>query len=103
MKIFDSVRSKIIAKLLDSSQEDGRVGENVLHTALAVNTMLTFCERSDFVNRAIDYILKIQRNDGSWPSEPYYYGGPLKVTYWGSEELTTGICIEALTRYKEAA
>jgi hypothetical protein len=32
-----------------------------------------------------------------------YYGGPKKYYGWGSEELTTGFCIEALGRYQARA
>jgi hypothetical protein len=99
MQIFDRVRSQIIANIQQASQSDGRIGEHVLHTALAANTLLNFGECSTLLNNSIAYILSTQREDGSWPSEPYYYGGPLRVTCWGSEELTTGICLEALARY----
>ena len=39
-------------------------------------------------------------SDGS-PAEPTYFGGPAGgdlIPEWGAEELTTGLCVEALVR-----
>ncbi len=40
--------------------------------------------------------------DGSWPRAALYYSGPKKLYGWGSEELITGFCLEALLRYQIA-
>lgn len=41
-----------------------------------------------------------QMADRSWPRASLYYSGPKKRYAWGSEELTTGFCLEALLRYR---
>ncbi|WCM27088.1 hypothetical protein NDN01_24425 [Sphingomonas sp. QA11] len=58
----------------------------------------------------IDALLARQSSDGSWPRAPVYFGGRERrrdgslapahpdTPHWGSEELTTGFCIEALAR-----
>jgi hypothetical protein len=48
---------------------------------------------------AVEYIARAQGADGSWESHPLYYGGPQLSTSWGSSELTTGLCLEALHRF----
>jgi hypothetical protein len=40
--------------------------------------------------------------DGEWARAVLYYGGPKRYYGWGSEELTTGFCLEALLRYRAA-
>lgn len=97
-----STRETVLAALARAANTSGQIGENLLHTALAANTLLNFDDRSRLLDRAIAYLLENQAENGSWPSAPYYYGGPKKATSWGSEELTTGLCLEALYRYTVA-
>ena len=89
-------------RLSDSANSDGSIGDNVLHTALAVCTLLTVDPASKLVANAVQFILKQQSADGSFPAETYYYGGPQKSARWGSCELTSGICLEALARFTNA-
>ena len=77
---------------------DGGADDNAMHTALAVNTLFTLEIVSPLVGRAIEHLLATQAEDGSWPSAPYYHGGPQQSVSWGSRELTTGLCLEALAR-----
>jgi len=71
-----------------------------LQTALGVNTLLNLGAGTDaaLIDRALDYLLDTQSTGWNWPSAPYYYGGPLKAVSWGSPELITGLCLEALAR-----
>ncbi len=91
---------EILARLRGAAAGTGQIGENCLQTALAVNTMLNLGVEANaaFIARALDYLLATQSAAGSWPSAPYYYGGPKKAVSWGSAELTTGLCLEALVR-----
>ncbi len=97
---FESAAPEIAARIRNRSAASGQIGENALHTALAINTLLNFRRDSDadLVGRAVGYLSSTQAADGSWPSAPYYYGGPQKAVSWGSAELTTGLCLEALAR-----
>jgi hypothetical protein len=64
---------------------------------------------------AIDALVGAQLDSGGWPSAPLYHGGRLRrrdgsfalpeldAPSWGSEELTTAFCIEALSRWKVAS
>jgi hypothetical protein len=97
-----AVRPQMVARLRAAADGAGKIGENELHTAMAVNTLLNLGAGGDepeLLAAAVAYLLATQSADGSWPSAPYYYGGPKRVVSWGSAELTTGLCLEALSRY----
>jgi hypothetical protein len=61
-------------------------------------------------NAGIRPLLDRQLQSGAWPAAPLYHGGRARrrdgtfapphhdTPYWGSEELTTAFCIEALAR-----
>ncbi len=48
--------------------------------------------------RAARFILECQGADGLWRRE-VFYSGPKE--FWGSEELTTAMCLEALARFRQ--
>lgn len=98
---FDDLKPEILNRIKTCAHEDGRIGENVLHTALAANTLLNLGIGAEQLQLALDYISRNQKQDGSWESCPMYYGGPQRSTSWGSAELTTGLCLEALHRYRQ--
>ena len=62
-----------------------------LKTALAAATLAIFAPLSAALGRLVDSILATQRPDGGWRTCAFY-------NVWGSEELTTGFCLEALAR-----
>lgn len=101
VKSFNDLKSEIVFRLNSKAHEDGRIGENILQTALAANTLINLGIASEQLQLAMDYILRNQKPDGSWESCPMYYGGPQRSTSWGSAELTTGLCVEALHRYNQ--
>ena len=91
-------REAVIEKILRSSKDDGSFG-NELITACAVCSLANF--EYDGVTRLRDAARHLegrQRADGSWRREPMWMavfrGSSL---YFGSEELTTGLCLEALS------
>jgi hypothetical protein len=91
-------REAVIEKILRSSKDDGSFG-NELTTACAVCSLANF--EYDGVTRLRDgatYLEGQQGADGSWRRAPMWMavfrGSRL---YFGSEELTTALCLEALT------
>lgn len=78
---------------------------NALEHALAACTLHNFGHPAP-----LDPILGAQLDSGAWPATPLYHGGRTRrrdgtfaaphpdTPYWGSEELTTAFCIEALAR-----
>jgi hypothetical protein len=91
---------ELIAKKLAAARPS-----NALEHALAI-CALRYC------NRAADLsaLLALQLESGGWPAAPLYHGGRARkrdgtfapphpdTPRWGSEELTTSFCIEALAR-----
>jgi len=103
-KLRDS-QNAVINKLTLRQQKDGSFG-NELYTALAVCTLLNFeYDDSTTLNPAIDYISNRQQKDGAWARVAFYTGpeAPIPHSFWfGSEELTTALCLEALARYRHS-
>jgi hypothetical protein len=91
----------IVERILKHLKPGGCIGESVLDTALAVCALLNLNYNEPVLLPAIQFILANQTDDGNWVKRAYYYGNPIKTITFGSEELTTGICLEALSRYKE--
>ncbi len=85
----------IISRIKSIQKDDGTVGD-VLSTALAVCTLFNFADFDPNVSQAIKYIINAQAENGSWQKIGFFLDA---YRYYGSEELTTAICIEALIRY----
>jgi hypothetical protein len=98
---FSATIGNILSRLEDASCANGKIGDHVLHTALAVNSLLNLGVCPSYFDAAVGYIAGAQGDDGSWESQPLYYGGPQLATSWGSPELTTGLCLEALARVRQ--
>ncbi|MGB8700931.1 MAG: hypothetical protein WCD18_16075 [Thermosynechococcaceae cyanobacterium] len=101
-----TVRDTIIQRLTEQQHPSG-AWHNSLETAYAIATLLNF-EAIQFpgLAAAIAYLLAQQQPDGSWPNCAAW-AGPEPPTphavWWGSEALTTGICLEGLARYAALA
>src|SRR5918994_1575509 len=92
--LLGGAREAIIEKVLQRTEDDGSFGD-VLATACAVSSLANF--RYDDVARLRDaarYLQERQSANGSWRRMAMYFQ---PGRYYGSEELTTGLCIEALT------
>jgi hypothetical protein len=87
-------REPVTDRIIAMQQSEGSWG-NALQTALAVCTLLNFDKPGPYLNRGVEYLLAAQREDGSWTRIPMYHG---RSPYYGSEELTTALCLEALAR-----
>jgi prenyltransferase beta subunit len=91
---LSGARDAVIEKVLKSSKDHGSFG-NELATACAVCSLAKF--EYDDVTRLRDaarYLEQQQRADGSWRRVAMFHGSGV---YFGSEELTTALCLEALT------
>ncbi len=98
---FSTIKDEIWNKIKQEATIDGLIGDSVLTTALAINTLINFNLDSELIDLGILAILKGQNESGAWDFQPLYYGGPSKGCSFGSEELTTAYCVEALSRYKK--
>ena len=90
----------MLVRFSEQSGADGRIGENDMLTALAAGAILNFGIESELLEPTIEYLLDAQQEDGGWMSRPFYTNGsrPAQTT-WGSRELTTGFCLEAIERF----
>ncbi len=84
---LSAARADIVEQILERCQRPGLL--NPLQSALAASTLLTFEPAAPSVQDLLRSILESQRDDGGWDAYCFY-------NVWGSEELTTGLCIEAL-------
>jgi hypothetical protein len=66
--------------------------------ALAVCALINLERRTPALEVAVSRLLATQMEDGAWPAHALYHGGPNRVYGWGSEALTTALCVEALVR-----
>jgi hypothetical protein len=76
-----------------------------LSSALAAATLLNCEAEVELLDEQVDHILGTQCGDGSWPRLAFYSGPrpPLPRSVWfGSEELTTALCLEPIARYAGA-
>lgn len=92
------VKTDLINKVLNLQETDGSFGDELL-TALAICTLLNLNYYTPSLENAVDFLLKTQQPDGSWQRIPMY-GGQLDKATFGSAELTTAFCLEALVRYR---
>ncbi len=86
----------IMGKINMHSCKDGSYG-SILSTAYVVCTLLNFNHHDERIHMSAKYIIDSQDDDGSWKMERFCDGSP---RYYGSRELTTSICLEALARYE---
>ena len=92
---LSGAREAIIEKVLQLGRDNGSFGD-VLATACAVCSLANF--EYDGVTRLRDaarYLEENQSANGSWRRVAMYFQ---PGRYYGSEELTTALCLEALTR-----
>jgi hypothetical protein len=87
---------KVIENIKRLQEKDGSI-VSPLNTAYAVCTAINYGIEGDFLKSAIEYLISTQSQDGSWTKERFCDGG---VYYYGSEELTTALCLEAMSRYE---
>lgn len=92
---------KIVPRILKTLKPDGSFGEGVLDTALAIITLINWEVDLAHLDSAVQYLIGQQKRSGGWLRWAVYYGGPKKNLCYGSEEMTTGFCLEALALYRK--
>ena len=116
---LETAAPAILERLREHQRRDGSFG-SPLQTAMALCTLLNFgCFGPDQA-QSIRFLIETQAGDGSWARSCFYVGQDTDLTqewrygslrrvyehvpnlYFGSEEVTTAYCLEALSRYREA-
>ncbi|WP_316749117.1 hypothetical protein [Pedobacter gandavensis] len=99
IKEMEPAKLTITNRVLLTVNADGSFGTGVLDTALGIIVLLNGDYDSPILEQAVEFLLSRQKKSGGWPRWAVYYGGPKKHLCYGSEELTTGFCLEALALY----
>lgn len=97
VRSLDRLREPMAARIAEASGPDGRIGDTAQDTALAVCALADLGAGAAERERACAWLAGAQHEDGSWPADAFYFGGPLMDPRWGSRELTTAFCVEALS------
>lgn len=90
----------VIARLLKKVNPKSGFGKSDLENAMAIVRLLNSKYEGLELHRAVINLLKAQNKAGNWQRSIFFYLGPLKQAVWGSEEITTGFCLEALAMSK---
>jgi hypothetical protein len=98
---LEPIRIPIVQRILATVKDNGSIGEGLLDTALAIISLIKLGHHSEVLDRAIRYLISQQGEYGEWARWALYYGGPKKLQCYGSEEITTGFCLEALSLYQK--
>jgi hypothetical protein len=95
---LEPIREQAIARVRAAANADGSIGSHVLDTALAACALHAWGAEGPELVAARAFLLEAQHADGGWPSGPMYNDSPWAAHTWGSRELTTGFCLEAILR-----
>jgi hypothetical protein len=100
VKKLQPVVDTIIERINVTAAANGQLGKSIFDTALGAITLINLGCKSGELHRAIDFLIKNQGKHGEWPRWLFFYVNPEMPYGWGSEELTTAFCLEAIARYK---
>lgn len=87
--------ARVPPHLLAHQAGDGSFGHE-LDTALSLTALLDAGHRGEGLEAAGRWLLRRQRPDGGWLARTFFCD--FQPTYYGSEELTTALCAEALAK-----
>lgn len=102
------VLREVLAKKITLLLDNGTFIRSSMHSALAICSLLNVNYNEEKVlDDLIQNLLDCQRDNGAWPIYSLWGGNSGEWSndsrnypegFWGSEELTTAFCIEALVR-----
>ena len=96
------VAAPIIERILATVSAEGQLGKSIFDTAIGVTALINFGVKPQELHRSISFLIEKQGAHGEWPRWLFFYLNPLRAYGWGSEELTTALCVEALIKYKSS-
>jgi hypothetical protein len=96
---FSAIREELIERILSCATAEGAIGSNSMDTAHSICALLDLEADVPQLDAAVDYLVREQKTDGGWSYFDYYFSGFLRTIAFGSEELTTGFCVQALSRF----
>jgi hypothetical protein len=96
---LEPARTPICHRITGAVAANGSIGNRPLNTALALTTLLWFHYHGPEIDAAACYLLSSQSATGSWRRQLLISGGPSFALGWGSEEISSALCVEALGFY----
>ncbi len=97
---LEALRAPMVERFSQTADSSGRIGASALQTALALCAIANFRVETPLAARALRFLLDAQSADGGWDYSPFYFDGrDTPQLEWGSREITTGFCLEALARH----
>lgn len=97
---LEDVRPALISKIMAFYNKDNSFGRSDLENALAISSLINLDYKGIEVTKAVIELVNGQSKNGNWKRWGFYYGG-VKQFCFGSEELTTAFCLEALAIFKK--
>ena len=96
---FAELWPEVVERIAAAQQGDGAIGESLIDTAYAAGVLAGHGGAEAVRRRAEGHLLAAQAGDGSWATAPVYFDGATPPVAWfGSPEVTTALCLEALSR-----
>ncbi|PWS29205.1 hypothetical protein DHW03_05115 [Pedobacter yonginense] len=99
---LEPVKEMIVDRIYKQIDANGMFGTCAFENALAILTLINLRHTDFQLEIAVNQLLNIQSETGCWKRHIFFYAGPSKTVGWGSEEIITAFCIEALVSYKKA-
>lgn len=95
---LEPAKAALQPRLLEQQRPDGSWG-SIVDTALAASSLTDFGYTGEGLDRAIRFLLNQQQPDGRWKRAiRWMHKGP-PPAWSGSEEVSTGLVLEALGKY----
>lgn len=99
IKGLEPIRETMISRILALRNNDGSIAVSALETALNMCSLINLEYTGEALAQASRHLAQTQQKRGNWPRWRLYYGGPKMLSGYGSEELSTAFCLQALSRY----
>jgi len=98
-------KEDIVKQILNLKKKNNSFG-NELETALSLDTLLNFQYFGEEIEKGIDFLLRKQKNDGSFRCCYFFYGAPLYCfaippghSYYGSAAFVTALSLDVFQKY----
>ncbi|NDC76580.1 MAG: hypothetical protein EBZ67_01660 [Chitinophagia bacterium] len=97
---LEELRDTIVDRVFASYRPDGSFNGEVTDTARAICILLDFGVEDSRILRSALWLLSKQNEDGSWDRRAAYFdaGKSDTVVSFGSEDIVTALCLEAVCR-----
>lgn len=96
-----ALKSVIEQRIVEEAKKDNYFFNCDLYMAMAASSLIMLGSKNELIKNIIQKIISLQAETGCWKRHAFFTI-PTKKFFWGCEELTTALCIEALHLYKKA-